>query len=1206
MTAVAPSVAPPEPAPAPDRQARPTLRRRWDSAEAWVRTTLLTGGVAIAVFGLVAAAVSLTTPGSHAASWFPAAGISVGAIAVAHGRRRYAFLVAIGVASVLAYSVGGRPLSIAICFALANMIEAGVAGHWLSRADRLRLATSRDLGRFLMITAVAASIGGAVASLSVWQFIGDQAGQTWVIVTLAHATGALVLLPFVMRVPPHATSQRPWELAGQWLAVLTVTAAIFIPTESLPLGFGVVVVLVWTGLRLRARAAALQLLVVSGLATLLTTHGRGPFAHLSTTETHQVLQGFLLACTVMVLALTVAATQRKVALARVSANERFLDELVETMDVGVLAVDAAGKALMLNRSLRELHGTHDLPEGTHDPRVPERFGLFHADGVTPLTPAEVPMTRVMTTGQVHDVELTIVPTDQPPRNVVVHGRRIHAEDGEVLGGVIAVHDVTAIKQHEVELQAAVTALADEREFEAAVLEVINAGVVACDADGNVVVRNATQRRITGIAGVALALSDVGAVPLRVRTPEGVDIPPAQAPLYRALAGEDITDMPVRMAPDGLPEHDVIVTARPIRGTDGRLLGAVSAFTDVTSQLAVQAELRESVAFHDALLAASPDLIFIVDGQTGAGVWYSRNLEQMLGYSEDEIREIGAESVTRLVHPDDAARLQAGRVAARDLVDGDVQQTRYRIRAQDGSYRWLSRRITPFSRNEDGTILQLLGVARDVTDSVDVENRLTDAALHDPLTGLPNRRLLADRLGLALRRTARSGEELAVLFCDLDGFKNVNDSAGHSAGDRVLITTADRLRALLRPQDTVARVGGDEFVIILDPSPAASPAPGEARDGPAAAPIGPRAAAALVGRRITHALSQPIEVDDSVHVVTVSIGVTFAQSGDQPDEVLSDADSAMYKAKSQGKDRVEIYDTGLRADAAERGRVERVLRQALADKAPPANGASAPAGPGRPTSAGKLGISVAYQPILDLRTQRLIGVEALARLHDAQGLPIGPDVFIPIAEETALIASLGHYVLTTACNDLARWHADHPRWRHLGVSVNLSARQTGRADLVASVQEALAQAGVAPTLLTLELTESVLLEAGRSTLTALREIRALGVKIDIDDFGTGYASLRYLAELPVTGLKIDRSFTAGLPSDPTSQTIVRAIAGLARDLDLTCVAEGIETDAQLLALPSGLAGQGYLLGRPAPAAEINARLTAEESRTGAAYRPAGSA
>jgi len=338
---------------------------------------------------------------------------------------------------------------------------------------------------------------------------------------------------------------------------------------------------------------------------------------------------------------------------------------------------------------------------------------------------------------------------------------------------------------------------------------------------------------------------------------------------------------------------------------------------------------------------------------------------------------------------------------------------------------------------------------------------------------------------------------------------------------------------------------------------------------------------VVAGRIERALREPVTVDGVQHVVTVSIGMTFAQAGDDPEEALRDADSAMYRAKTCGKDRHEVFDSTLRADAVERGRVEQVLRAAL--HLPDASDARVP-------QQDRARLGLAYQPIVDLASQRLVGVEALARLTDAHGHPIGPDQFIPIAEETGLIAPLGQYVLDTACRDLAGWHARHPTQRHLRMSVNLSARQAGLADLVQQVQDALTDAGLSAGCLTLELTESVLLAAGRSTTTALRALRGHGVHISIDDFGTGYASLRYLAELPVTGVKVDQSFTRGLPHDQTSTTIVNVISSLAEQLGLSCVVEGIETHEQLLALPPGVLGQGYLLGKPQAAAQIDQLLS----------------
>ena len=574
------------------------------------------------------------------------------------------------------------------------------------------------------------------------------------------------------------------------------------------------------------------------------------------------------------------------------------------------------------------------------------------------------------------------------------------------------------------------------------------------------------------------------------------------------------------------------------------------------------------AFHDAVLAASPDAIFVFEPGSGQVLWSAA----------------GAVDLAPPVHPDDVARLRAGDLASVGLDDGQVLQVRYRVRDGGGDHRWLSRRVTPFSRDPDGSVRSVLAIARDVTEVVQMEQRLSNAALHDPLTGLPNRTLLTDRLALALSRTARSGSEVVVLFCDLDGFKHVNDTAGHAAGDAVLVATARRLREVLRPQDTVARVGGDEFVVVLEPlrqagSQAASP---DARED-----------AVAVVRRISDALRQPVDVDGVGHVVTVSIGVAFAAAGDVPEDVLRDADSAMYLAKSRGKDRYEVFEVSLREDAVERGRVERVLRSGLRARAQARSGSTADADTAAAEAPAVL--SVAYQPIYDLDTQRLVGVEALARLTDGSGSAIPPDAFIPVAEDTGLIGPLGRFVLDTACADLAAWHARYPGSRHLGVAVNVSARQAGLPGLVGLVEAALRRTGLAANHLTLELTESVLLEAGHVTTTALLALRELGVQISIDDFGTGYASLRYLTQLPITAVKVDRTFTSGLPGDASKSTIVRAVTTLSAELGLTCVVEGIETEEQLHALPAGVLGQGYLLGRPMPAAALADCLAAPARR-----------
>jgi EAL domain-containing protein (putative c-di-GMP-specific phosphodiesterase class I) len=311
-----------------------------------------------------------------------------------------------------------------------------------------------------------------------------------------------------------------------------------------------------------------------------------------------------------------------------------------------------------------------------------------------------------------------------------------------------------------------------------------------------------------------------------------------------------------------------------------------------------------------------------------------------------------------------------------------------------------------------------------------------------------------------------------------------------------------------------------------------------------------------------------------HVVTTSIGITYATLGPggvpgraTADQILQDADAAMYLAKGRGKDRYEVFESGLQTDLAERGRVEHTLRQAL----------GARARVGGPTGMARFG--AAYQPVFSSRTGELMGFEALARLTDADGLDIPPDVFIAVAEETGLIHPLGRLVLELACSQLAAWRVEVPGLERISMAVNMSALQAQQSTLGDDVRHALLAHRLDPSDLVLELTETALLQVANSTITALRALRASGVGIAIDDFGTGYASLRYLATLPVSSVKVDKSFTAGLPDDATSRIIVNAVAALAADMGLVCVVEGVETVEQLNALPHDVQVQGYLMGRP---------------------------
>ena len=418
------------------------------------------------------------------------------------------------------------------------------------------------------------------------------------------------------------------------------------------------------------------------------------------------------------------------------------------------------------------------------------------------------------------------------------------------------------------------------------------------------------------------------------------------------------------------------------------------------------------------------------------------------------------------------------------------------------------------------------------------------AHHDILTGLPNRALVLDRLDHALARQVRGGRRSGVLFVDLDRFKAVNDTLGHSIGDEVLVRIGERLLAAVRPGDTVGRLAGDEFVVVCEEIEAAE--------------------LLQIAQRLLRAIEEPLPLYGRDTVITASIGVAHVDGGGRAEDVLRDADVAMYRAKERGRARIEVFDAAIRARLLERIETEHALRRALQRDE----------------------LRLHYQPIVRAADGELLAVEALVRWHHPERGLIPPDAFVPVAEDTDLIIPLGRWVLTEACTQLGRWMAANPRLSRLQVGVNLSARQFTDPDIVSIVAEALARADIPPTSLSLEITESVLMEEVEATAETLRALKNLGVGLSIDDFGTGYSSLSYLKRFPVDTLKIDRSFVDGLGIDPEDHAIVDAVVSLAHALGLKVVGEGVETQAQIQELRRlGCdAAQGYLLGRPVAATE----------------------
>ncbi len=446
---------------------------------------------------------------------------------------------------------------------------------------------------------------------------------------------------------------------------------------------------------------------------------------------------------------------------------------------------------------------------------------------------------------------------------------------------------------------------------------------------------------------------------------------------------------------------------------------------------------------------------------------------------------------------------------------------------------------------------LANVLADALERQAIEDAIRDRALHDPLTGLPNRVLFVDRLEHALARLGRRSPALcAILFLDLDHFKLVNDSLGHHVGDELLTAAAPRLKQALRSSDTVARFGGDEFGILLED-------------------IASERDAIETAERIAAIFARPFVLSGSEHFVTTSIGIALARGGELADELIRDADAAMYRAKDRGRARYEVFDEGMRGRAIERLRVENDLRRAL--------------------ERGELRLE--YQPVVSLRNFSIVGVEALVRWRHPERGEIPPSEFIPIAEENGLIEPIGRWVLERACRQAAQWYHARPDTAPLTISVNLSAVQVTRRSLPDVVGSVLRSTGLDPACLSLEITETVMVRDADGLGEVLKALKALGVRLVLDDFGTGYSSLSYLTRLPLDVLKVDRSFVDGLGSEPRDTAITETIIAMSRALSLDVVAEGVETAdhvSELSRLGCGLA-QGFHFSRAVPAEEITRAL-----------------
>ncbi|MDX6562621.1 MAG: hypothetical protein QOD65_2435, partial [Gaiellales bacterium] len=561
-----------------------------------------------------------------------------------------------------------------------------------------------------------------------------------------------------------------------------------------------------------------------------------------------------------------------------------------------------------------------------------------------------------------------------------------------------------------------------------------------------------------------------------------------------------------------------------------------------AELRALSERRFRVAFGDApigmaLVSARPE-----DG--GRYLEVNRTLCEMVGRSEQELL---ASSLLETIHPDD--RDSHFLTASGMLMEERAAAVEQRYLHASGHTLWASVNAS-LLRDEEGETTAYGVHVLDTTARHEYEQQLEHRALYDMLSGLPNRALFERDLERALARQRRHGGYLCVMFLDIDRFKTINDSLGHAIGDRVLVAVGQRLKALLRPEDTLARFGGDEFTILCDG-------------------LETPETVTEIARRMISALEAPLLLETGeTFTLTVSIGIALADEHSDAASLVRDSDVAMYRAKETGRAGYALFDEALRARAIRRLETERALRDALS----------------------RSQLHLWFQPIVNIPEGEIVGMEALLRWERPGIGWVAPSDFIPLAEETGLIVPIGAWVLNEACRLALPLFALVPG-RPLSVCVNLSARQLADPTLIEMVRDALADTGFPAQRLCLEITESALMSDPRAALPILNDLKALGVRLAVDDFGTGYSSLSYLKRLPVDVLKIDRSFVESIASDPDDEAIAQAVIALARSLRLDVVAEGIETPEQLETLHrlGCVRGQGFLFGRPAPSATLAGAL-----------------
>ena len=689
------------------------------------------------------------------------------------------------------------------------------------------------------------------------------------------------------------------------------------------------------------------------------------------------------------------------------------------------------------------------------------------------------------------------------------------------------------------LATAQRAEADRRVMDT-IFNAVPAAIILADATGKLLRMNSATYHIWGCAPYSDSVSEYTEWKgwwADGSEKQGKPIAPDEWGLARALRGECCSEI-VEIEPFGEPgaRRLTLLSAAPIFDESGGIEGGVVVQVDITERMAAENALRENELRLALALKASGTAVWEMDVAELRIIPADEQLMGMLGYDHNALDSL--QDWLRIVHEDDRQHLIR---QVDEVIHGhqDGYSEELRLRAKDGTWRWVLAQAIASGRDSEGKARRLVGANLDITDRKASEQRIRDAALHDPLTGLPNRTLVFEYGSHLLAGAQRRKTSGALLFVDLDRFKPINDIYGHHVGDKVLQEVAKRLIECTREEDLVGRLAGDEFVIMLQPLEKLSPRTG------------------IVAQHVVDRISQPFHIETLELSLTPSIGISYyPQHADNVSSLIHTADLAMYQAKQSGRAKFQVYSPDLDAVAEAAYAIEVRLKKAIKTH----------------------GFILHYQPIIDIASGRLIGAEALVRLADDEPHLVGPQRFIPIAESSGLIAELGEWVLCEACRQHLAWSREG---LEITLAVNVSPLQFRQAGFAVRLGDILGSSKVDPACMQLEITESMIMENVDEAVQILKSIKALGVKVALDDFGTGYSSLSRLSQLPLDKLKVDQSFVRGIEIDAGSRAVTDAVIALGHSLRLEVVAEGIESEGSLRYLQEQgcQQAQGYWFSPP---------------------------